>query len=292
MPAYNEAKNIGNIVCQAKKFCSEVVVCDDGSIDETYKIASKFGAKVVQHNRNRGYGGAIKTLFKTAKEINADIMVTLDSDGQHDVMDIPKIIQPILDKKADIVIGSRFLTESSKKNVPKYRSFGLKIITKLAQKSAYNKVTDSQSGFRAYNRNAISKMELFDEGMSVSTEILHNANENYLKIIEVPINISYDVEKSSTHNSFSHGISILSSIFRFVSVKHPLSFYSLPGIGLVLISIFFMGMALELFSETRFVSTNMVLISIGTAIIGIVLMATGVILYTMTELIRENIRNR
>ncbi len=266
-------------------------MCDDGSIDDTAKVAFSEGATVLQHKKNLGYGSAIKTLFDYVKNEKYSIFVTLDSDGQHDAEDIPKIAESIFKGKSDVVIGSRFLNENNNK-IPRYREFGIKTITKLTKAVSYNHISDSQSGFRAYSKHAISKLEIHEEGMAVSTEILLRAKEENLSIVEVPIQVRYDVDDTSTHNPISHGFSVLSSIFRYVSVKHPLSFYSLPGFGLVLVSIFFVGWSLEIFSVTGGFVTNLVLYSIGFAVIGIVLVVTGTILYTMTILIQGKLKDR
>jgi len=266
-------------------------VCDDGSVDDTAKVAFSEGATVLQHKKNLGYGSAIKTLFDYVKNEKYSVFVTLDSDGQHDADDIPKIAESIFKEKSDIVIGSRFLTENDNK-IPRYREFGIKTITKLTKAVSYNNISDSQSGFRAYSRRAISKLEIHEEGMAVSTEILLRAKEENLSIEEVPIEVRYDVEDASTHNPITHGLSVLSSIFRYVSVKHPLSFYSLPGFGLVLVSIFFISLSLDSFSGTGGIPTHLILYSIGFAVIGIVLVVTGTILYTMTILIQGKFKDR
>ena len=143
---------------------------DDGSTDNTYEAATSAGAIVIRNPENKGYGVAIRSLFQAAKEKDADIMVTLDSDGQHNPDQIPEVIEP-LKQGFDIVIGSRFLKSDDKQKVPRYRSLGIKTITKLTQAASYNGITDSQSGFRAYNKNALSKINLFEDGMAVSTEI-------------------------------------------------------------------------------------------------------------------------
>lgn len=239
-----------------------------------------------------GYGSALKTLFDFAKKENPEVFVTLDSDGQHDASDIPKITSPILNKKAEIVIGSRFLTTNAKNKIPKYRKIGINTITKFTNAASYDNISDSQCGFRAYSKSAISKLSPYENGMAASTEILITAKEQNMSILEIPINVNYDLDDSSTHNPFIHGLLVLTSIFRYVSVKHPLSFYSLPGFVMLLVSIFFIGWALELFSQTRFISTNMILISVGMAVIGTGMITTGIILYTMTVLIRGKIRDR
>ena len=291
IPAYNEAKHIGDIVRNARPYCSEVIVCDDGSVDETSNIARSAGAIVVRHEPNKGYGAAIKTLFEIARMKNADVMVTLDSDGQHNVNEIPKIIEPILKEGVDVVIGSRFLRNEDKRKIPSYRSFGIKTITKLTQVASYDHITDSQNGFRAYNKKAISKLDLREEGMSVSTEILIKAKEVNLTVQEVPITVTYDGGDTSTHSPLSHGISVMHSVVQFISLRHPLMFYGLSGIVFLLTGIFYMSSALDLFSHTRYVSTPTILISTGFVLVGMVLLATGVILYTMTALIRGKITN-
>lgn len=284
IPAFNEGENIEDIVNKAKKYATKVIVCDDGSTDDTYERAKAAGAYVIRHATNKGYGAAIRTLFYAAKESNADILVTLDADGQHDPDYIPRVIEPIMSKGFDIVIGSRFINQNGK--VPLYRRFGIKLITKLMHSVAYNSITDAQSGFRAYSKNAISKIDLRKAGMDVSTEILFRAKEENLTINEVPITIRYDVENPSTHNPILHGFELITSIILFISLRRPLLFYGLPGIVFLLISGYFMLSALQLFSETRFVSTNQIIISMGSAIIGVVLLITGIILSSIIALFK------
>lgn len=292
IPAYNGAKSIGNVVRNALFFASEVIVCDDGSIDSTSQEAKSAGALVIRHRINRGYGAAIKTLFEAAGDRRADVMVTLDADGQHDPNQIPDVIRPILMGESDIVIGSRFLNDSDRKRVPGYRSFGIRTITRLAQvASYYDDLTDAQSGFRAYNKTALAKISLVQEGMAVSTEILTRAGQKNLIIKEVPITVRYDVEDASTHNPVLHGFSIIGAIIRFVSLRHPLMFYGIPGLAFLVVAAYFMGGALELFSNSRYISTNMIIVSVGTAVIGVVLLVTGVILYTLAAMLRERPRD-
>lgn len=289
IPAYNEAQTVTQVVQKAKEYAAEVVVYDDGSYDNTHEIAKAAGATVIRDPINKGYGTAIKALFEIAKEKNADVMVTLDSDGQHSADQIPTILEPILKEGYDIVIGSRFMSDQDRKKVPKYRSLGIKAITKFAQAASYSGITDAQSGFRAYGKNALSKINLFEEGMAISAEILLKAKEKNLHIKEVPITINYDVKNSSTHNPITHGIGVLYSIVQFISLRHPLAFYGLPGIVLLIVAAAFMSKALELFSASRYISTNLILVSVGTAVVGVVLLATGAILYTITALLKGKI---
>ena len=274
------------MIKKVKLYCDKIVVCDDGSVDDTANVASSEGAIVIKHPKNQGYGSAIKTLFDYARKEKYPVFVTLDSDGQHDAANIPNIVEPIFQGKADIVIGSRFLEDMPTKNIPKYREIGIKTITKVTSAASYKDLSDSQSGFRAYSKEAISKLAIYEDGMAASTEILLRAKEKNLSIVDVPIQVRYDADNASTHNSLTHGMSVLTSVLRYVSVKHPLSFYSLPGFGLLLVSIFFVGWSLDKFSETGGFPTNLILYSIGFAVIGLVMIVTGTILYTMAILIR------
>jgi glycosyltransferase involved in cell wall biosynthesis len=290
IPAFNEAKTIKEIIAKSKKYADTVIVYDDGSTDDTYEAASTAGATVIRNPQNNGYGVAIKSLFQAAKEQDADIMVTLDSDGQHDPDQIPTLIEPLLEKRFDIVIGSRFLNKNDKERIPRYRSFGIKTITKLTQAASYGGITDSQSGFRAYNRNALSKINLFEDGMAVSIEILLRAKEKKLLTTEVPITINYDIEDTSTHNPLTHGIGLLYSILQFVSLRHPLAFYGLPGIVLLGIAAYFIKNALNLFSASGYVSTNMILVSVGIAVVGVIFLATAAIVYTLVALLKGKVK--
>ena len=290
IPAFNEGKTISDIVNKSKKYANEVIVYDDGSTDDTYEVTKSTGATVIRNPENKGYGVAIRSLFQAAREQDADVMVTLDSDGQHNPDQIPDLVEPILKQGFDLVIGSRFLKRDNKVKVPRYRSFGIKTITKLAQSASYSGISDSQSGFRAYSKNALSKINLFEDGMAVSTEILLRAKEKNLLSTEVPITINYDIKDTSTHNPITHGIGVLYSVFQFISLRHPLAFYGLPGIALLGFAAYFMKHALNLFSETGYVSTNLILVSVGIAVVGVVLLATAAILYTLIALLRGRIK--
>ena len=291
IPAFNEAKTIVDIIMNSKKYADGVIVYDDGSTDDTYELAEKAGAKVIKSPKNTGYGTAIRALFQAARDQNADFMITLDSDGQHNPDHIPRLIEPLRTQNFDLVIGSRFLSNDDKEKVPRYRSLGIKTITKLTQSASYTGLTDSQSGFRAYNKNALSKINLFEDGMAVSTEILLRAREKNLLATEVPITIKYETYDTSTHNPITHGIGVLYSVMQFISLRHPLAFYGLPGIVLLGVAALFMKNALNLFSTTGYVSTNMILISVGIAVVGVILLATAAIVYTLVALLKGRINN-
>jgi len=285
LPAYNEEKNIASIIIKLEKIADTLIVCNDGSSDLTGEIAEKMGAVVINHKKNLGYGAAIRSLFLKSKEFDVDVLVTFDADGQHDVKDIKKVITPISEKNADLVIGSRFL-DNNQDNIPSYRKTGIQIITKLTNISLNEKIKDSQSGFRAYSKEVFSKIIPSDNGMGVSSEILIKASNNGFRIAEVPIKISYE-GNTSTHHPVSHGISVTLSTLKFTSIEHPLKFYGIPGMIFLFIGLFFTVWTLQLFSETREIITNISLLAIGTIIFGTMLFMTSIILYSMVNLVRE-----
>lgn len=285
IPAYNEEKNIASIIMKLKKITDKIVVCNDGSSDLTGPIAEKMGAIVVNHQKNLGYGAGIRSLFLKAKELDADVLVTFDADGQHRIEDIQNVLDPIIKNEADIAIGSRFLGTDSEK-MPKYRKAGIKAITSIANTSIETKITDSQSGFRAYNKKALSELVPSEYGMSVSTQILIRANKMGFKIKEVPIKILYEGD-TSTHNPVSHGLSVILGTMKFISIEHPLKFYGLPGIIFLAIGLFFVVWTIQAFTATRQIITNISLIGIGSIIIGTMLTMTAILLYSLVNVVRE-----
>ena len=285
LPAFNEEKNIGKIIAQLLDKSYSVIVCNDGSSDSTGIIAEKMGAIMINHKKNLGYGAAIGSIFKKARDEKFDILVTFDSDGQHRISDIEKMIEPIKNKTADIVIGSRF-TEDGKADMPKYRKIGIKVITNLVNSQTGKKITDSQSGFRSYSSEVLSQMNLSENGMGVSTEILIKANKQKLKIIEIPITILYEGE-TSTHHPISHGTSVLLSTMKFISIEHPLKFYGIPGIGFFLIGLFFAVWTIQEFTNSGRIITNISLIGVGSIIFGMILTMTSIMLYSLVNVVRE-----
>lgn len=285
IPAYNEERNIGSIIAKLSKIVNKIIVCNDGSSDLTEPIAKKMGAIVISHQKNLGYGAAIRSIFLKAEELNADVLVTFDADGQHRVEDIQTVLEPILKNEADIVIGSRFLNHENK-NVPKYRKQGIKTITSIANTSLDIKLTDSQSGFRAYTKRVLKEIVPSEYGMGVSTEILIKANKRGFRIKEVPITILYEGD-SSTHNPVSHGASVILSTMKFISIEHPLKFYGIPGIIFLGIGLFFVVWTIQLFTETRQILTNVSLIGIGSVILGTMLTVTAIMLFSLVNVVRE-----
>ena len=285
IPAYNEEKNIGGLILKLRKITDHIIVCNDGSSDMTGEIAEKLGAIVVNHPKNLGYGAGIRSIFLKAREMNSDILVTFDADGQHRVEDIQSVIDPIIKNESDIVIGSRFLKEKDSK-VPEYRKIGIKVITRLTNASINESLTDSQSGFRAYNKKVLNDVTPSDLGMGVSTEILIKASKKEFKIVEVPIVILYE-GNTSTHNPVSHGASVLLSTIKYTSIEHPLKFYGIFSLVFLSIGIGFILWTVQVYTQDGKIITNIALIGIGTLIVGVVLIITAILLYSLISVVRE-----
>ena len=283
IPAYNEEASIARVVLKAQRHVDQVIVCDDGSSDYTAKIAESLGASVIRHERNLGYGASLISLFREARRVNADVMVTLDGDSQHDPDEIPALLEK-LNGDVDIVVGSRF-TESGGSEAPAWRNFGIKFINRFTQNASV-KTSDSQSGFRAYNKHAFNALTLMENGMGISTEILLKAGKLGLRVAEAPIHVKYD-DDSSTHNPVTHGFEVLLNTLKHISLHHPLSFYGVPGLASILFSLFFWVLTFEEYARSKAILTNAALLGIGTMLVGLMLITTSIILWVMTTLIQE-----
>jgi glycosyltransferase involved in cell wall biosynthesis len=211
IPVYNGRQFITEVVRKARKFVDEVVVVDDGSCDGTSEAAKAAGAMVINHGVNKGYGESIKSCFNAAKENGTDILVILDGDGQHDPDDIPKLLAPISRGEADVVVGSRFL--SGKSDVPRYRRFGINVITFLYNFGSRAKVTDAQSGFRAYSKEALNGFTITQSGMGASVEVIIKIREEGFTITEVPIRCLYHSDSHSA-NPVIHGLGVALTVVK------------------------------------------------------------------------------
>jgi glycosyltransferase involved in cell wall biosynthesis len=288
MPAYNEERSVAKIVLGCRKYVDKVVVVDDGSVDATSEIAEALGAYVVRHDLNRGYGAALRSCFEAARELDADSMVIIDSDGQHDPAEIPKLLKPI-ENGIDLVIGSRFCNGNGK-NVPTYRKIGMKVLDAATNAAGGINVSDSQSGFRAYGRNAINKIMIDGNGMSAGSEILLQAKDNKFKVEEIEIKCRYDVERASTENPVGHGVRVLVNLLRDIELRKPLYYFTVPGvilattgtsIGLELLRTFYQGGSLS-FGPT--------LLMIILTLVGSFMAFSGIILHSISNLIDHSMK--
>lgn len=236
IPAYNEADTIGDVVREAESYADAVVVVDDGSSDATANLAAAAGAEVVEHDTNRGYGSALQTAFAEAADRDADHLVILDGDGQHDPGDIPRAVGIQQETGSEIVIGSRF-AEGSETDVPLLRRVGIEVVNALTnlrmgiiRRDSW--VRDTQSGFRVYDRQAIESLRDDDsvgEGMHASTDILHHAFRQDYDLREFGTTVDYEVDEANNHDPIAHGLTLVANLLQTLQRERPVMTLGLPG---------------------------------------------------------------
>ena len=285
IPAYNEELAIGSVVIGTLKYVDQVMVIDDGSTDQTAEIAERAGAEVIKLPENMGKGSAIKTGFLAVKD--ADIIVTIDADGQHSPQEIPKLIKPITDGNADMVNGSRYLGKK-KNGTPSYRRFGQTVLDRATNFNAGIKITDSQSGFRAFAAYTLPVFHFKQKGFSIESEMLMDAAASGTRIMEVEIGVKYDQGNMHKKNPVSHGLGVLVKLLQDMEFKRPLYYFTFPGliligIGLTLGLIFF-GQYLDHHMTTLLPTIMASLIGLA----GIFIAFTGIILHSMARMIERS----
>lgn len=191
IPGYNEGEVLEKTVNEVTKLGYQVIYVDDCSRDNSWEISKQLNIYKVRHPLNLGQGGALQTGFDLAKKLKAEIVVTFDSDGQHDPHQIAKVIDPIIKNKAQVVLGSRFIEKDSTINMPVKRKLLLRLATIFTSLTTGLKLTDTHNGFRALSKSALDKIYLRQNRMAHASEILSLISENNLSYVEVPVTIRY-----------------------------------------------------------------------------------------------------
>lgn len=198
IPAYNVQGTVKKVVDGIKNLVDEVIVINDASGDETYDILKELGVVVVNHRRNTGLGGALRDGFKEALKRGADVVVTLDSDGQHDPNDVERLLNRLEANKVDVIIGSRLLERARWNRFPRHRLYGNRILTFITNRAVGRQVTtDSQSGYRVLKRAVLERTDLKGMRMEIASEIIFEAARGGFAFDEVPIEPTYDREHSN-----------------------------------------------------------------------------------------------
>lgn len=284
IPAYNEERTIAPVVLKTMKHADKVIVCDDGSTDLTGEIARRMGAEVLTHEKNKGKGEALKTLFRRALESGADIIVTLDADLQHDPDEIPKLLAPLLRGEADVAIGSRFVA-GAKTDMPSYRLLGTKIINWLSRRRINAPVKDVQSGYRAYTRRAAEiALEAEAKGYGIEQEQLSLVVRAGLKVVEVPVTIRYNGLSTSKRRPIAHGAELIANAIRLIVEERPLLLLGLPGLVILLAGVASAALLVWDFNTTRYFSIPLAITALGAFSIGLILVTTALNLYALLRL--------
>jgi glycosyltransferase involved in cell wall biosynthesis len=232
----------------------------------------------VRHAENKGYGSAIQSILNEAKKRNADILVTLDADAQHNPEEIPSLVKAI-SEGFDVVIGSR---EIQSNLIPTYRRMGQRVLSYLTYIASRKRLSDTESGFRAYSRKALATLELKEKGMAISSEIVSAATSKGLKVTEVPISVIY-TKDSSTMNPVRHGFGVLNRIMVMISERRPLLFFGLfGGISIVLGIVAGVIVMRVLFAE-QVLNMGTALISMLLITVGVLCIFTGIILNVLVK---------
>ena len=281
IPAFNEEGAIGKLVRKTLSYVDSVVVCDDGSSDNTAKEAENSGAHVIVHDENRGKGSALKSLFEHARHSSADIIITIDGDGQFLPEEIKKLTKPIIEKTSDVVVGYRFDNDTE---MPSYRKIGNKILDHATNIATSIPIRDTQSGFRAYSKNAIELIEFSNDGFTADSEILIDASKHGLRISEEKITVIYDTgRRTSTKNPILHGSSVLGSLIEMILVKHPLKYLGIPGFVIIFCGVLLSSYTISVFNQTALLPIPFALVSIGLLLLGFLLLMTSGILFAINR---------
>ena len=214
LPVYNESKVIFSVIRSIQKEgWRKIIAVDDGSNDNTYNEIKKTGIIVLRHSINRGKGAAVKTGLEAAKMLNSRIVVTLDSDGQHNPKDIKKMVAEIK-KGFDVVLGIR---DFKKRHIPRYKAFANYLGNFLTWIFYGLWVSDSQSGFRAYNKKAVKLIETNNDRYEFETEIVREIVRNKLKWTEKIIDVRYSDydQKKRNKQSFVSAVKMIIKLVLF-----------------------------------------------------------------------------
>jgi len=266
IPAYNCENTIAKVVLRAMKYVDLVIVYDDGSTDDTLKIAEAIGAEVWGGVKNRGKGFALSQLFQKAKKYTPQAIVTLDADGQHIADEIPKLLKPLKSDECDVVVGKRI-------GISKFRQVGAKILNFLVTSS---RKYDAQSGFRAYNWKAIQEVEVKTEGFAVDQQVLLDLKNKGLRIKEVEVATKYD-KYSNVKNPIGHFL----EVFNFFFLRRPL--LNLGSLGLIgfVIGLWKIWEVINTWNLYQEFAIGTFLFSMLTIILGALAFFTGIILHVI-----------
>jgi glycosyltransferase involved in cell wall biosynthesis len=283
IPAFNEERSVGSVVLRLRQLVETVIVVDDGSDDATGDVARLAGANVVIHPTNSGYGAAIRTGLTTAQTLDASAVVLMDADGQHRVEDLRDVVRPILDDEADVVVGSRFA--DGRTRVPHVRRIAQHGLTWLSNVGSGIKLTDSQSGMRAFSPRAVDALLLTSTSMSAASEMQFLASDANLRVREVPIEVRYFGE--AKRNPVGQGLDVLNGILRLISERRPLLFFGLPGLILVLVGLVFGLDVVLTFDRVRVLLVGELIVGVALGVVGTLSLFTGIMLNALQDVVAE-----
>jgi glycosyltransferase involved in cell wall biosynthesis len=284
IPAFNEELVIGSVVLKTCRVVQKVIVVDDGSNDRTAEVARYAGAEVIRLDENRGKAHALLLGLRRARDLGCTAAVAFDGDGQHTTYDIPRVVQPVLDGKADLVIGSRFLAK--KNGVPAYRRLGQRALDIFSTIGSGHKSTDSQSGFRAFSKKAMENLDFPSIGYNIESDMIAHFSQRGLVIAEVPISVRYEVPHKHKKHPIMHGFGVLAQVINLISYKRPLLAFGIPGFLLFVIGVLAGSLAFtKYYTTTKFPFTES-MVSAALIGLGLLLIIAGLILNALVTMLK------
>jgi hypothetical protein len=292
IPAFNEDKYIASVVLKTRRMVDEVLVVDDGSQDLTRTLASEVGATVVSHPENRGKGAALRTGLEWALAKRAQAVVLMDGDGQHHPDDIEQLVSAVLAGEADMVVGSRFLSEEARRYIPGWRTLGQHALNAVTALASGQVMTDSQSGFRALSPRAMRVLHgsLLGDGFSVESEMQLVARQHGLRMIEAPVGVDYHVPLK--RNPVGQAVGVLDGLLRLVGQARPLLFISVPGLVLLILGLLLGLVVVNIYADGGQLAIGYSLVTILFIVLGVLGLFAGIMLHSIRALFLEFTRRR
>ena len=286
IPAYNEEKTVGGVVGEIPDQISgidsiEILIINDGSTDETARVAEQAGAhKILSHGTNLGLGGSFRDGINSALDMGADVIVNIDADGQFNPKDISPLVEPILKGEAGFVTASRFLDKDAHLRMPWIKKMGNRIFTRIVSRLTHQKLTDTQCGFRAYSKEAALKLNTFGD-FTYTQEVFLDLINKGLRVKEIPVRVKERQGQSRVvKNWYTYGLNALIIIIRTFRDYKPLTFFGtiglvtlLPGVAIGLFMVFYWFIYRRTSPYTSLLYAVVTLVVLGTLFIVLALIA-------------------
>lgn len=288
IPCYNEEQTIGKVITDFQHYLPEatIYVYDNNSSDKTAMIAQKHHV-IVKKEPQQGKGNVVRSMFR---DINADVYVMIDGDDTYPVEEIRKLIAPVVNREADMVIGDR-LSNGTYYNENKrgFHNFGNKLVLKLINKLFNSNINDIMTGYRVFSRKFVKNMPVMSEGFQIETEMSIFSLMNRMHIVEIPITYRDRPEGSESKlNTFKDGFRVLRTLFDLFKDYKPMLFFSIISLIVTCIGLEIGIPVIKEFILTGFITKiPSAILASAIIIIAILLAILGIILDHQTKIFKQ-----